>query len=106
MPPRHPDPPGPRERHRRTAPLARDEGRGEAVPVRRRRERPRSGWWPVVLCLLFFAAGAPSPLYGIYRAQLRFSATTLTAVFATYALVLLLTLLIFGSLSDYLGRRA
>ena len=59
----------------------------------------------VVLCLLFFAAGAPSPLYGIYRAQLRFSATTLTAVFATYALVLLLTLLIFGSLSDYLGRR-
>ena len=58
-----------------------------------------------VLCLLFFAAGAPSPLYGIYRAQLRFSATTLTAVFATYALVLLLTLLIFGSVSDYLGRR-
>ena len=58
-----------------------------------------------VLCLLFFAAGAPSPLYGIYRAQLRFSATTLTAVFATYAVVLLLTLLIFGSVSDYLGRR-
>ncbi len=50
-------------------------------------------------------AGAPSPLYGIYRAQLRFSATTLTAVFAIYALVLLLTLLVFGSVSDYLGRR-
>ncbi len=59
-----------------------------------------------VFCLLFFAAGAPSPLYGIYRAQLRFSATTLTAVFAIYALVLLLTLLVFGSVSDYLGRRA
>ena len=58
-----------------------------------------------VLCLLFFAAGAPSPLYGIYRAELRFSATTLTAVFAIYALVLLLTLLVFGSVSDYLGRR-
>src|SRR5580693_3014376 len=67
----------------------------------------RAAFWLVagVLCLLFFAAGAPSPLYGVYRAQLRFSATTLTAVFATYALVLLLTLLVFGSVSDYLGRR-
>src|SRR5580693_2171598 len=67
----------------------------------------RAAFWLVagVLCLLFFAAGAPSPLYGIYRAQLRFSATTLTAVFATYALVLLLTLMVFGSVSDYLGRR-
>jgi MFS family permease len=73
----------------------------------RRTAPSRAGFWLVagVLCLLFFAAGAPSPLYGIYRAQLRFSATTLTAVFASYALVLLLTLLVFGSVSDYLGRR-
>jgi MFS family permease len=74
----------------------------------RRTPPPRAAaFWLVagVLCLLFFAAGAPSPLYGIYRAQLRFSATTLTAVFAIYALVLLITLLIFGSVSDYLGRR-
>ena len=74
----------------------------------RRAARPRTaGFWLVagVLCLLFVAAGAPTPLYGVYRAQLRFSATTLTAVFAIYALVLLLTLLVFGSVSDYLGRR-
>ena len=58
-----------------------------------------------VFCLMFFAAGAPTPLYGVYQAQLRFSATTLTAIFAIYALVLLLTLLVFGSVSDYLGRR-
>ena len=58
-----------------------------------------------VLFLLFFAAAAPSPLYGVYQAQWRFSATTLTAVFAAYALLLLVTLLVFGSLSDYLGRR-
>ena len=44
-------------------------------------------------------------MYGVYQAQLRFSAITLTAVFAIYALVLLLTLLVFGSVSDYLGRR-
>ena len=73
----------------------------------RRTGPSRAAFWLVggVLCLLFCAAGAPSPLYGIYRAQLRFSATTLTAVFAIYALVLLATLLVFGSVSDYLGRR-
>jgi MFS family permease len=73
----------------------------------RRTAPSRAAFWLVagVLCLLFCAAGAPSPLYGIYRAQLRFSATTLTAVFAIYALVLLATLLVFGSVSDYLGRR-
>lgn len=53
---------------------------------------------------MFFAAGAPTPLYGVYQAQLRFSATTLTAILAIYALVLLLTLLVFGSVSDYLGH--
>jgi MFS family permease len=70
--------------------------------------RPRAaGFWLVagVLFLLFFAAAAPSPLYGVYQAQWRFSAITLTAVFAAYALLLLVTLLVFGSVSDYLGRR-
>src|SRR6202035_1036709 len=74
----------------------------------RRTSPPRAAaFWLVagVLCLLFFAAGNPSPLYGISRAQLRFSATTLAAVFAIYAVVLLITLLFFGSVSDYLGRR-
>jgi MFS family permease len=77
-------------------------------PAAGEHSRPRAGaFWLVagVLGLLFGAAGAPSPLYGIYRAQLGFSATTLTAVFASYALVLLATLLVFGSVSDYLGRR-
>jgi MFS family permease len=88
------------ERHRRP-------GTQPAVEHARRTAPSRAAFWLVggVLCLLFCAAGAPSPLYGIYRAQLRFSATTLTAVFAIYALVLLATLLVFGSVSDYLGRR-
>jgi hypothetical protein len=76
-------------------------------PSRRTAPPRAAAFWLVagVLCLLFFAAGTPSPLYEIYRAQLRFSTTTLTAVFAIYALVLLITLLVFGSVSDYLGRR-
>jgi MFS family permease len=88
------------ERHRWPGMPAAGEHSGRTAPS-------RAAFWLVagVLCLLFFAAGAPSPLYGIYRAELRFSATTLTAVFAIYAFVLLLTLLVFGSVSDYLGRR-
>jgi MFS family permease len=54
--------------------------------------------------MLFFASAAASPLYPVYQVQFRFSAATLTAVFAVYVLVLLVTLLFFGSVSDYLGR--
>jgi MFS family permease len=66
-----------------------------------------AGFWLAagVLFLMLFASAAASPLYGVYQARWRFSATTLTAVFAVYVLTLLLTLLVFGSLSDYLGRR-
>jgi MFS family permease len=91
---------GTAERHGWPGPQASGEQYRRAAPS-------RAAFWLVagVLCLLFCAAGAPSPLYGIYRARLGFSATTLTAVFAIYALVLLLTLLVVGSVSDYLGRR-
>jgi MFS family permease len=58
-----------------------------------------------VLVLSLFAATAPSPLYRVYQDQLRFSALTLTAIFAVYAVAVLVTLLVFGSLSDYVGRR-
>jgi predicted MFS family arabinose efflux permease len=83
-------------------------GRAAAKTPAGRAVLPRAaGFWLVagVLFLLLFASAAASPLYSVYQAQWRFSATTLTAVFAVYVLVLLLTLLVFGSLSDYLGRR-
>jgi MFS family permease len=57
------------------------------------------------LCVLFVATAAPAPLYGVYQAEWHFSVTMLTAVFAVYAFVLLVTLLMFGSVSDYFGRR-
>ena len=83
-------------------------GSGAASAPAGRAALPRAaGFWLVagVLFLLLFASAAASPLYGVYQAQWRFPATTLTAVFAVYVLVLLLTLLVSGSLSDYLGRR-
>src|SRR3954470_4697767 len=55
--------------------------------------------------LVFAANAAVSPLYRIYQAELGFSATTLTLLFAVYIAVLLLTLLFLGSVSDYVGRR-
>jgi MFS family permease len=83
-------------------------GSGAAKAPAGRAALPRAaGFWLVagVLFLLLFASGAASPLYAVYQAQWRFSATTLTAVFGVYALTLLVTLLVFGSVSDYLGRR-
>ena len=81
---------------------------GAAVGGERRVVLPRAaGFWLLAgaLFLLLFASAAASPLYSVYQAQWRFSATTLTAVFAVYVLALLVALLVFGSLSDYLGRR-
>jgi MFS family permease len=51
------------------------------------------------------AAGAPTPLYVMYQRALKFSAITLTVIFAVYALALLVTLLTVGALSDHVGRR-
>lgn len=59
------------------------------------------------LALLTFmaASSAPTPLYGIYRENWGFSAIMLTIVFGAYAVSVLLGLLVFGSISDHIGRR-
>jgi len=79
----------------------------EPEPAQKRALPQATAFWllAVVLTLSLFAATAPSPLYRVYEAQLRFSAATLTAVFAVYAIAVLITLLMFGTLSDYLGRK-
>jgi MFS family permease len=73
-----------------------------------RKALPRmAAFWleAVVLGFVLLTSAAASPLYAVYQGQWKFSAATLTAVFAIYALFLLLTLLLFGSIADYLGRR-
>lgn len=50
-------------------------------------------------------ASAPSPFYPALQQEIGFSAATLTAIFAVYAVALLVALLIAGSLSDHVGRR-
>ncbi|GLY31722.1 MFS transporter [Kineosporia sp. NBRC 101731] len=69
--------------------------------------RRAAGFWLVALTSVVFlaAASAPSPLYVVYQQQWHFGAPMLTLVFAVYAVVLLLTLLVVGGLSDFVGRR-
>ncbi len=63
------------------------------------------GFLAFVLLCFFAASSAPTPLYHLYQQAWGFSSALLTVIFAVYALSLLATLLVFGSLSDYLGRR-
>ncbi|MFC7510603.1 MFS transporter [Streptomyces thermocarboxydus] len=47
----------------------------------------------------------PTPLYVLYQARDHLSATTVTLVFAAYAVGVLLSLFLLGHFSDVLGRR-
>src|SRR3954464_4708888 len=68
--------------------------------------RRASFWAAAAFAVLAFAAGsAASPLYRIYEDKFNFAPTTLTLLFTVYIGVLLGTLLVFGSVSDYTGRR-
>jgi MFS family permease len=47
----------------------------------------------------------PTPLYVLYRAKFSFSELMITVIFATYAVGVIAALLLFGRLSDQIGRR-
>ena len=59
----------------------------------------------VTITVMMAGASAPSPFYPVLAETIGFSPAVTTAVFAVYALALLLTLLTAGSLSDHAGRR-
>ncbi|MFJ5957714.1 MFS transporter [Paenarthrobacter sp. NPDC092416] len=58
-----------------------------------------------VFAAFFFAAGAPTPLLSLRQQEWGFSAVMLSVAFSIYAIGLLATLLVGGSLSDHMGRR-
>ncbi|MEU3188278.1 MFS transporter [Streptomyces sp. NPDC006923] len=58
----------------------------------------------IVLTLLA-ASTAPTPLYAVYQREWGFSPITTTVVFGAYALAVLVALLVFGRVSDHIGRR-
>jgi MFS family permease len=59
-----------------------------------------AGWF-----VLMAGANLATPLYAVYARKFGFSSLVLTTVFATYAVVLVPALVLFGRLSDRLGRR-
>jgi MFS family permease len=67
----------------------------------------RSSFWTAaaVAGVTLWASAASSTNYPLYAAQWRLAAWVPTAIFATYPIVLIPMLLIFGNLSDYIGRR-
>jgi MFS family permease len=56
------------------------------------------------LFVLLLDGNLPTPLYAVYRHEFGFSGTTLTLIFAVYAIALVPSLLVFGQLSDRVGR--
>ncbi|HEX5191222.1 MAG TPA: MFS transporter [Solirubrobacteraceae bacterium] len=58
-----------------------------------------------IMLMLLASSSAPTPLYATYQAQWGFSAITITVIFGVYAVAVLISLLVFGSLSDHVGRR-
>lgn len=78
------------------------------MPLTATRRRVRVGPFAVVagaLFVLLLDGNLPTPLYGVYREQFGFSGTTLTLIFAVYTIALIPALLVFGQLSDRIGRR-
>jgi MFS family permease len=67
----------------------------------------RISFWLVAatMAVTLAASSAPSPLYPVLQAKYGFSTIMLTVIFAVYVMVLLLSLLTVGGLSDVLGRR-
>ena len=58
-----------------------------------------------ILVSLLASSSAPTPLYATYQSRWGFSAVMITVVFGVYAVAVLASLLVFGSLSDHVGRR-
>ncbi|MFE9628757.1 MFS transporter [Streptomyces sp. NPDC006527] len=89
---------------RSAAPVLR--GHRRLTAQRHRQHRP---WhFRTVVAIVFVvmaASSAPSPLYGLYQQQWHFGTTTSTVVYACYALGAILTLLVAGDLSEYLGTQ-
>ncbi len=72
-------------------------------------ERTRVGWdlaraaWAVTA--VFALSNSPTPLYVYWQRELRYSAGTLTVIFAAYIAGLVVTLLVAGRAADRYGRK-
>lgn len=65
------------------------------------------GFW--ITAALFLILNAfntlPTPLYALYQARYGFAPTLVTVIFSIYSLAVMLSLYLFGHVSDWMGRR-
>jgi predicted MFS family arabinose efflux permease len=68
----------------------------------------RGSFWTAaaVAGLALWASAAPTVVYPLYAAEWHVAPTVTTAIFAIYPAVLVPVLIVFGNLSDVIGRRA
>ncbi len=68
----------------------------------------RGSFWTAasVAGLALWASGAPTVVYPLYAQQWELQPSVTTAIFAIYPIVLVPVLIVFGNLSDVIGRRA
>jgi predicted MFS family arabinose efflux permease len=59
----------------------------------------------LALAVAMLGTTLPTPLYELYRQEFGFSELMITVIFATYAAGVIASLLLFGRLSDQIGRR-
>jgi MFS family permease len=78
-------------------------------PAARARPRlsRRTGFWAVSFSFLVMTAfsTAPSSLYGLYEHSEHLSSLTITFVYGVYAVGVIASLVLFGHVSDWYGRR-
>ena len=80
---------------------AEPEAAGIQLPARRRGYRLTAA----VLLIMMLGGTLPVPLYVLYEKQMGFGPLGVTVVFAAYVLGTLVALVLFGDLSDHIGRR-
>jgi MFS family permease len=68
----------------------------------------RASFWTAaaVAGISLWTSAAPTTTYPLYASTWHLTPTATTAIFAVYPVVLVAFLLLFGQLSDYIGRRA
>jgi MFS family permease len=69
--------------------------------------RRRTSFWTAasVAMLALWASGAPSIIYPIYAHDWGLTPTVITSIFAVYPAALVVVMVVFGTVSDYIGRR-
>ncbi|MCU1586016.1 MAG: putative transporter [Microbacteriaceae bacterium] len=92
------------EEHLATTISSRFEAGGEPRATRRRHG---IGFWVVALAFLTGMAFStiPTPLYPLYQQREGFSTFTVTVVFAVYAVGVIISLILAGHISDWIGRK-